>query len=269
MHTSTFDTVIGHELALRLEFGFLIPFAVIDGNQFRGQIGHGEKLLILHVGRQEFDALLCQFNLVLLFINHEIQFRVGFRHFPFVVLEINRLRFQQLLFHPLGAEKFDERLGLGQRAVCTEKCQSTFGQVVFTSALFLQQSLCIREKLLRCFLLNRDELNHFRLELNKFLLIALGRGAADDEWSPGFVNEHGIHLVYNGIVMLALNQLLRTLGHVVAEVVKAEFVVRSIRDVGTVSLAARFAVGLVFVDAVHAQSMEFKQRCHPFGVAAC
>ena len=66
--------------------------------------------------------------------------------------------------------------------------------------------------------------------------------------------------------MGALHQVFRVRGHVVAQVVKAELIVCSKRDVGHVSPPARLAVGLVLVDAIHAQSVEHIKRPHPLGV---
>ena len=68
-------------------------------------------------------------------------------------------------------------------------------------------------------------------------------------------------------MVLALNDVVDVTRHVVAEVVKAEFVVGSEGDVGQVSLATALRIGLVFVDAIDAQTMEFVQRAHPFGIA--
>ena len=67
--------------------------------------------------------------------------------------------------------------------------------------------------------------------------------------------------------MGALHQVFGIRGHIVAQVVEAELVVRTESDVGQISTAARLAVGLVLVDAVHAQAVEHVERAHPLGVA--
>ena len=66
--------------------------------------------------------------------------------------------------------------------------------------------------------------------------------------------------------MLTLHEVLRADGHVVAQVVEAEFVVGTEGDVGEVSLAALVGVGLVLVDAVHGKAVKHVERAHPFGV---
>ena len=66
--------------------------------------------------------------------------------------------------------------------------------------------------------------------------------------------------------MLTLHEVLRADGHVVAQVVEAELVVRSEGDVREVSLAALVGIGLVLVDTVHREAVKHVERSHPFGV---
>ena len=62
--------------------------------------------------------------------------------------------------------------------------------------------------------------------------------------------------------MFTLHHVLRCHGHVVAQVVEAEFVVCAECDVAFVGAAALRGVGLVLVDAV----VEHVERAHPLGV---
>ena len=64
----------------------------------------------------------------------------------------------------------------------------------------------------------------------------------------------------------ALHQFGRFSGHVVAQVVKTKLVIGTKGDVGQVGLAARFGIGAVLVDAVHAQSVKLVEGPHPLGV---
>jgi hypothetical protein len=67
-------------------------------------------------------------------------------------------------------------------------------------------------------------------ELDVPLRGLVGR-AADDERRAGLVDEDRVDLVDDGEVVAALDQLLRAPGHVVAQVVEAELVVRAVGDV--------------------------------------
>ena len=69
-------------------------------------------------------------------------------------------------------------------------------------------------------------------------------------------------------MVLALHELLRAHGHVVAQVVKAKFVVRAKRHIALVCFAPGLTVGLVLVDAVDGEAVEFVERAHPLGVTS-
>ena len=55
--------------------------------------------------------------------------------------------------------------------------------------------------------------------------------------------------------------------HIVAQVVEAEFAVRTESDVAIIGSAAFFGIGLCFVDTSHADAVEHVERSHPFRVA--
>ena len=112
-----------------------------------------------------------------------------------------------------------------------------------------------------------DQRHHKVLEVVKFLLVAVGGGSADNERSPRVVNQDGVDFVDDGVVVAALHELGGFARHVVAQVVKTEFVVGSEGNVGQVGLAARFGVGAVLVDAVDTQSVKLVEGSHPLRVA--
>ena len=63
-------------------------------------------------------------------------------------------------------------------------------------------------------------------------------GAGDDQRRAGLVDEDRVDLVDDAVVVSALHHLLYGVGHVVAQIVEAELVVRSVGDVGGVGRAA-------------------------------
>ena len=115
--------------------------------------------------------------------------------------------------------------------------------------------------------LHAHQFLHQGLVLLEHLVVALGHGTGDDERRTGIVNQDGVDLVDNGVVVCALHEVLRVGGHVVAQVVEAELVVRAEGDVGHVGLATGLAVGLVLVDAVDGEAVEHVERPHPLRVA--
>ena len=79
----------------------------------------------------------------------------------------------------------------------------------------------------------RDDLGEFRVPL----LVLLGR-AGDDQRGTSLVDEDRANLVDDGEVMATLHALAQGAGHVVAQVVEAELIVRAVGDVGLVCLLA-------------------------------
>ena len=108
---------------------------------------------------------------------------------------------------------------------------------------------------------------HQRLIFFKHLIIALGHRTGNNQRCTGIVNEHGIHLVHNSVIVGTLHQLRRILSHIVAQVVEAKLIVGTEGDVALISLATGFGVGLMFVYAVHRQTVEHVNGAHPLGVA--
>ena len=85
------------------------------------------------------------------------------------------------------------------------------------------------------------EVLHDRGELVVQLLGVVG-AARDDEGRAGFVDEDEVDLVDDGVLVTALELVVLRHGHVVAEVVEPELVVRAVGDVGGVGQTLRFAV---------------------------
>ena len=63
--------------------------------------------------------------------------------------------------------------------------------------------------------------------------------AGDDQRRPRLVDENVVHLIHDGIVELSLGALPQVPNHVVAQIVKAELVVRAVGDIRFVGILAR------------------------------
>ena len=81
------------------------------------------------------------------------------------------------------------------------------------------------------------------------------RGTGNDQRRAGFVNENRVHFVNNRIGQRALTTVGDFVLHVVAQIVKAEFVVGTIGDVGRISRLLRFGV-LLRKDGAHGHAEE-------------
>lgn len=91
--------------------------------------------------------------------------------------------------------------------------------------------------------------------------------AGDDQRGTRLVDEDRVHFVDHGEVQLALELVVQAEGHVVAQVIEAEFVVGAVGDVGGVGGALVFR-RLEGSDHADAEAEELVQRAHPVGVAA-
>ncbi|MNV24121.1 hypothetical protein D3C71_1151690 [compost metagenome] len=88
----------------------------------------------------------------------------------------------------------------------------------------------------------------------------------DDQRSTRFIDQDGVNLIHQRIVQLALNSLFRTERHVVAQVVKAVFVVGTVSDVSAVGFLLLLARHVGQVDA-HREAQEVVQPPHPLRIA--
>ena len=162
-------------------------------------------------------------------------------------------------------EIFDERPVLRQRLVASEEGKEAFFLLflVFAGDELFGCGEILRGEFALCLVKAFDK----GLVLFEELVIAFGNGAGNDKWRTGVVDEHGVDLVDDGVVVTALYEVAGTHRHVVAQVIEAELVVRAERDVGLVGTASGFGVRLVLVDAVDAEAVEHVERSHPLGVA--
>ena len=111
--------------------------------------------------------------------------------------------------------------------------------------------------------LHIDEALYKRLVLLVHLVIALRHRAAYDERCTGIVYEDRVDLIDNGVVMATLHEVGWREGHIVAQIVKTELIVRTECDICHICLAARIRVRLVLVDTVDTKAMELIERTHP------
>ncbi len=73
------------------------------------------------------------------------------------------------------------------------------------------------------------------------LCVVVGR-SRDDQWRPGFVDQHIVNLVDDGINVTTLYPILQAHGHVVTQVIKSEFIICAVSDVGGVYLSPEYHV---------------------------
>ncbi len=212
--------------------------------------------------REDFVALVGHVHAVLDLGDDEIEFVRHLRHLALVVLHVVGLRLLQELLHARLGEELDERLILGKTLVASEEEFSALRLVAGRDGLLgLVQGRVDEGALLVV------EVLHIRAVLHELLVVGgLLHRTGDDERGTGVIDEDGVHLVHDGVVVLPLHEVRHPRGHVVTQVVEAELVVRTEGDVAVIGALALVGIGLVLVDAVHAEAVELVQRAHPLGV---
>ena len=89
----------------------------------------------------------------------------------------------------------------------------------------------------------------------------------NDERRSCFINENAVHLIDDGIVEVSLHHLFDAELHIVAQIIKAEFIVRPVGHVGQVGFPALAIIEPVD-DAPDIETQEPVNFPHPFAVAA-
>ena len=197
----------------------------------------------------------------LLFFNNKIQIVRYQVHLFVVVLHVEIFRFLQQLFDTLFTQVFDQRVVFGKSL---ESLQEHFPPVFLVP--LGDQFPCLGKVLLNQRSLCLVQLFHNWPEFVKLLVFPPWNRARDDQWRSCIVNQNRVNLVHDGIMMLALYEILGIYGHIIPQVIKAEFIVCSKGNVGAVSFFSFFRIGLVLVNTIYFQAVKFIKRPHPFRV---
>src|SRR5690606_654159 len=93
------------------------------------------------------------------------------------------------------------------------------------------------------------------------------RRAGNNERRARFVDQDGIHFVNDGIVERPLDHILQRVFHIVAQIIKAIFIVGAVGNVSLINGTA-FLVFLIVLNAADRKAKRFIHLAHPFRVAA-
>ena len=229
---------------------------------FRPEIGEDEEVPVSDDGGQVFAPLFGEVDLVVLLVDCVVELVVDFVHPAALVAHVFVFRLLDELFVRRIRHELHQLRVLREPVERPE--QENAGLLFFP----------VSDELLGVCNDFRDEIPlggnnplNGGFHLVEFVVFALG-GTADDQWSPGFVDEDGIHLVDDRIVVLPLNQVGLVHNHVVAEVIEAEFVVRTVGDVAGVFFPPLERVHGV-LDAPDGQAEILVHLPHPDAVTLC
>ena len=121
--------------------------------------------------------------------------------------------------------------------------------------------LFLVHRVVLAFAQRRHRLRHAPIDLRR-----LRTRTGNNQRRPRLVNQDRVHLVHDGKVKLPLHHLLGRDDHIVAQIVKAVFVVRAEGHVATIGIFPRRKVK-VMLNQAHRKAEEFIKMPHPFAVA--
>ena len=155
-------------------------------------------------------------------------------HLTLVVLHVVGFSLLHQGFHTGLREELDEGLILGQSLVAAVQKQAAVLLIACGDEfLGLVEGGVHKGPLLVVEALHIGPILH---EL--FIAGSLFHRTGDDKGRTGVVDENGVNLIHNGIVVLSLDKVRHAGAHIVTEVVKTELVVGTEGDIALVGLAA-------------------------------
>ena len=248
---------------------FLVAEAIVllNAHHYRPYVWQHKQVLVVLTLREVLRPLVEQLNLTIFLVDVEVEFVIDEVHALGVLLHVVVLGLLQDDAHAVFGQKLDQGSVFWE---CTVGAQQGHAAFAFfdTRVASRNQLACLSEVVGREPALLFDESLHQRLELLVLLLLtALGHRARDDQRRTCIVDEHRVHLVDHGVVVLALHFFGGGTHHVVAQVVKPELVVGAVGDVGQVGGTTLRRVWPVLVDAVDREPKEVEDRCVPLLVA--
>ena len=197
-----------------------------------------------------------------LLIDNEIKRVRNHWHLLLVILHIIVFGLLQKNFHSRFAEELDKRRILRKALVSTEQQLSSLVFVAGGDSL-----LGIVQYLIDKTALSLIEFFHVGAEFHILAVVfSLCHRARYNQRGSCIIDQNGVDLIDNSIMMFALHQIIGVDGHIVAQIIETELVVGTESDITFICPASCIGIGLMLVNAIHAESVEHVERAHPLGV---
>ena len=109
----------------------------------------------------------------------------------------------------------------------------------------------------------RHQLGHDIVIICRFLT-----GAGNNQRCTSFIDKNRVYFIDQAVMKGALHHLVQGGNHVIAKVVKAEFIIRSVGNIGIISNLSLLEIQVMDNEA-YGKAEEFIDLSHPFAVALC
>ena len=185
-------------------------------------------------------------------------------HTLVVLLHVDLFGLQHTGFDTLFTEELDQCLVLRQTLVATIKSKESFFH--FLLVVGGDQAFCFGQVFGSKHFLSFHQAFYQRAKLFEQLVVTFRYRTGNNQRSTGVVNQYGVNLIDDGIVVWALYKVFRADCHVVTQVVETKFIVCTECDISQICLSTSIGVRLMAVDTIYAEAVEHIKRAHPFGV---
>ena len=156
-------------------------------------------------------------------------------HAFIVLLHVDFLGLQHTSLDALFTQELDQCLIFRQSFMAAEQGKKTF--FLFFLIAGSNEAFGVSQILSSQFLLCFYQAFYQWTKLFKQLLFTFGDRAGNNQRSTGIVNQYGVHLIDDGIIVLTLYKVFRADSHVITQVVETEFIVRTECDICQICLA--------------------------------
>ena len=215
---------------------------------------------------KEFATFFRDVNLVIAFVDVEVQLLVDDRHAPTLLLEVLQLRLAHQFVGTWILEQLHQAAMLWHAAVRSEEVHASL--LALLLPIGLEQTLSVGYDRVDELRLGVYQAFDAGIHLHKGPLgVATGYGSGDDQRRTGFVDQYRVNFVDHGKPVWSLHHVVGVVDHVVAEVVEAELVVGAIGDVGCILHLALLWLH-VRLDTARADSQHVENGFHPLAVPA-
>ncbi len=231
-------------------------------SHFSPDVRYKKEIAVLFAQRAEkVTSFIGQVYRTRFFIDREIQLVIDLVHSSCVIFQIVVFDALHELRHACLRKCFDEAAVFRLAAFCPQ--QSETG--IETVRVYLDRFFRFVEIGGNQILLGLDQAFHPWFDFGELACVGVGYGSRYYQRGTGLVDKDAIDLIDYGVIVVALDKLVRRACHVISEIIEAELVVCAVGYIASVLFFPFFGAHSTQNDSGF-QSMELKNRVHPLPV---
>ena len=236
MYSFRFDGIVCQQFIFLSQTLFICQLCfVFQFGKLCSYVGQYKEGRIFRVTGNQIHTFICKVYTVQFFFDDEIQRVSCFVHAFIVLLHVDFLGLQHTSLDALFTQELDQCLVFRQSFMAAEQGKKTF--FLFFLIAGSNEAFGVSQILSSQFLLCFYQAFYQWTKLFKQLFFTFGDRAGNNQRSTGIVNQYGVHLIDDGIIVLTLYKVFRADSHVITQVVETEFIVRTECDICQICFA--------------------------------